>query len=129
MRGRLVMVKNRHDASRRILEISFAVPAGSPAGVEVRPLADLGGHRAPDERLTAPRRPDLHHLSTLTGGTLWHTVDFPAYAVEPGSWPWARPSQVQQRGDLIHAERTLVLFHRTPSTRPPPTAGARVEDP
>lgn len=122
-----MMVKNRHDADRGIKEISFAAPAGTPAGVEVLPLNDLR-HRVTVERLTAPQRPDFHHLITLTGGTLWHTVDFTAYALEPGSWLWVRPGQVQQWGDLTHAEGTLILF-RQDFLDPATTTGAHVEDP
>ncbi|MFE1838641.1 helix-turn-helix transcriptional regulator [Streptomyces sviceus] len=121
------MVKNRHDAARGVPEISFAAPAGTPAGVEVLPLAELR-RRVPADRLTAPQRPDFHHLIAVTGGTLWHTVDFTAYALEPGSWLWVRPGQVQQWGDLTHAEGTLVLF-REDFLDPATAAGALVADP
>ncbi|MFD5506499.1 helix-turn-helix transcriptional regulator [Streptomyces sp. NPDC127051] len=121
------MVKNRHDADRGISEISFAAPAGTPGGVELLPLADLR-RRVPARRLTAPQRPDFHHLLTLTGGTLSHTVDFTAYALDPGSWLWVRPGQVQQWGDLTHAEGTLILF-RQEFLDPATTTGARLEDP
>ncbi|MFJ5899354.1 helix-turn-helix domain-containing protein [Streptomyces sp. NPDC093064] len=120
------MVKKRHDADRGIPEVSFVAPAGTPAGVEVLPLADLS-RRVPAERLTAPQRPDFHHLLTLTRGTLWHTVDFTAYALDPGSWLWVRPGQVQQWGDLTHAEGTLILF-RQDFLDPATTDGARLED-
>ncbi|MEU2158923.1 helix-turn-helix transcriptional regulator [Streptomyces sp. NPDC019396] len=108
------MAKNRHDASLgnfEIPEVSFTAPAGTPAGIEVLPLSDLRS-RAPAERLANPQRPDFHHLLTLTDGSLWHTVDFTAYALEPGSWLWVRPGQVQQWGDLTHAEGTLILFQQ-----------------
>ncbi|MFJ4204843.1 helix-turn-helix domain-containing protein [Streptomyces sviceus] len=121
------MVKNRHDAARGVPEVSFEAPAGTPAGVEVLPLPELR-RRVPAERLTAPRRPDFHHLIAVTGGTLWHTVDFTAYALEPGSWLWVRPGQVQQWGDLTHAEGTLVLF-REDFLDPATAAGALVADP
>lgn len=121
------MVKKRHDAARGVLEVSFAAPVGTPASVEVLSLADLR-HRVPGERLTAPQRPDFHHLIALTGGTLGHTVDFTAYALEPGSWLWVRPGQVQQWGDLAHAEGTLILF-RQDFLDPATTTGAHVEDP
>ena len=90
-------------------------------------LADLR-HRVPAERLGVPQRPDFHHLISLTSGALWHTVDFTAYALEPGSWLWVRPGQVQQWGDLIHAEGTLILF-RQDFLDPATTVGARIEDP
>ncbi|MGV9311935.1 helix-turn-helix transcriptional regulator [Streptomyces sp. NPDC003691] len=121
------MVKKRHDAPRGISEINFAAPAGSPAGVEVLRLADLR-RRVPAERLGAPRRPDFHHLITLTGGTLRHTVDFAACALDPGTWLWVRPGQVQQWGDLSEAEGTLILFRRD-FLDPATTDGARLEDP
>ncbi|MGW3939399.1 helix-turn-helix domain-containing protein [Streptomyces phaeochromogenes] len=121
------MVKNRHDAAREVPEISFAAPAGTPAGVEVLSLADLR-HRVRGERLAAPQRPDFHHLIALTGGTLWHTVDFTAYALEPGSWLWVRPGQVQQWGDLTRAEGILILF-RQDFLDPATTTVARTEDP
>ncbi|NUS28565.1 MAG: helix-turn-helix transcriptional regulator [Streptomyces sp.] len=120
------MVRMRHDADRGIPEISFAAPAGTPAGVEVLPLADLR-HRMPAERLTAPRRPDFHHLVTLSSGTLRHTVDFTAYALEPGAWLWVRPGQVHQWGDLTRADGTLILF-RQEFLDPATAAGARTED-
>ncbi|MFC9683074.1 helix-turn-helix transcriptional regulator [Streptomyces sp. NPDC056948] len=121
------MVKKRHDADRGIPEIPFAAPAGTPAGVEVLSLADLR-HRVPAERLAAPQRPDFHHLIALTGGPLGHTVDFTAYALDPGSWLWVRPGQVQQWGDLTDAEGTLILF-RQDFLDPATTHGARTEDP
>ncbi|MFE0520890.1 helix-turn-helix domain-containing protein [Streptomyces sp. NPDC058954] len=121
------MVKNRHDADRGIPEVSFAAPAGTPAGVEALSLADLR-HRVPVERLTAPQRPDFHHLLTLTRGTLRHAVDFTAHTLEPGSWLWVRPGQVQQWGDLTHAEGTLILF-RQDFLDPATITGAHVEDP
>ncbi|MEU5322037.1 helix-turn-helix transcriptional regulator [Streptomyces sp. NPDC021056] len=121
------MVKNRHDADRGIRDISFAAPAGTPAGVEVLSLADLR-RRVPAERLTAPQRPDFHHLITLTDGTFWHTVDFTSYTLKPSSWLWVRPGQVQQWGDLTHAEGTLILF-RQDFLDPATTTAAHVEDP
>ncbi|MFC9503888.1 helix-turn-helix domain-containing protein [Streptomyces sp. NPDC057002] len=121
------MVKKRHDADRGIPEIPFAAPVGTPAGVEVLSLDDLR-HRVPPERLAAPQRPDFHHLITLTDGALGHTVDFTAYALDPGSWLWVRPGQVQQWGDLTDAEGTLILF-RQDFLDPATTHGARTEDP
>ncbi len=103
------MVRNRHAGPARIPEVTFAAPAGTPAGVEVLTLAQLRS-RARDGALAAPQRPAFHHLLTLHSGVLWHTVDFTAYALEPGSWLWVRPGQVQQWHDLHAAEGTLILF-------------------
>ncbi|MGW1561135.1 helix-turn-helix transcriptional regulator [Streptomyces sp. NPDC002144] len=121
------MVRIRHDAVGGIPTVSFAPPIGTPAGVEVLSLADLC-HRVPGERLTVPQRPDFHHLITLAGGTLGHTVDFTPYFLEAGSWLWVRPGQVQQWGDLTDAEGTAILF-RQDFLDPATSAGARVEDP
>jgi AraC-like DNA-binding protein len=122
-----MMVKNRQDPARGIPEISFTAPAGTPAGVEVLSLDDLC-RRVPAERLAIPQRPDFHHLLTLTGGSLWHTVDFTAYALEPGSWLWVRPGQVHQWGELTHADGTLILF-RQDFLATATAAAARIEDP
>ncbi|MEU2226649.1 helix-turn-helix transcriptional regulator [Streptomyces sp. NPDC018347] len=105
------MAKNRHDGIREIPEIPFVAPVGTPAGVEVLSLSDLR-HRMPIRHLAFPQRPDFHHLLTLSHGTLSHTVDFAAFALDPGSWLWVRPGQVHQWGDLAHAEGTLVLFRQ-----------------
>ncbi|MCQ9132328.1 helix-turn-helix transcriptional regulator [Streptomyces hilarionis] len=121
------MVRNRHKAGREIPEVSFAAPAGTPAGVEVLSLADLR-HRVSGERLAIPQRPDFHHLITPGAGTLRHTVDFTAHRLAPGSWLWVRPGQVQQWDDLTDVEGTLVLF-RQDFLDPATTAAARVEDP
>ncbi|MGI5254428.1 hypothetical protein [Actinacidiphila glaucinigra] len=83
--------------------------------MEVLSLADLR-ERAPVRlgkgRLTLPQRPDFHHLLTLSEGHLRHMVDFTGYTLEPGSWLWVRPGQVQQWGDIEQAEGTLILFER-----------------
>lgn len=90
-------------------------------------MADLR-HRATAAQLATPQRPDFHHLLTLTGGTLWHAVDFAGYALEPGSWLWVRPGQVHQWGDLTGAEGTLILFR--PDFLDAATAdAARTQDP
>jgi AraC-like DNA-binding protein len=121
------MAKNRQVPAPRIPRIPFTAPAGAPTGVEVLALDDLR-RRAPGEQLAIPQRPEFHHLLTLTGGALRHTVDFATYTLEPGSWVWIRPGQVHQWGDLIHAEGTLILFQQgflTPAT----VTTARIDDP
>ena len=103
------MVRNRHVVAERITEVSFAAPVGTPAGVEVMSLAELRSRARPGA-LTAPTRPAFHHLLTLSSGVLEHTVDFTGYTLEPGSWLWVRPGQVEQWHDLSRAEGTLILF-------------------
>ncbi|MEU0565988.1 helix-turn-helix transcriptional regulator [Nonomuraea sp. NPDC005983] len=122
-----MMVKNRHDAERAIPEVAFAAPVGTPAGIEVMPLADLRT-RIRRQHLARPQRPAFHHLLTLHAGELWHTVDFTGYALTPGTWLWVRPGQVQQWSDLTRAEGTLILFE--PDFPDPATAAAaRLDDP
>lgn len=104
------MVKTRQDRKGRIPEVRFAAPTGTPSGVEVLPLAVLRQRARDSGILTAPQRPTFHHLLALDDGVLWHTVDFTGYALEPGSWLWVRPGQVQQWHDLRQAEGTLILF-------------------
>ncbi|WP_442480890.1 helix-turn-helix domain-containing protein [Streptomyces kroppenstedtii] len=122
-----MMVKKRHDDRVEIRELAFTAPTGTPAGVEVLSLTELR-HRTTAAQLATPQRPDFHHLVTLTGGTLWHTVDFADHALEPGSWLWVRPGQVHQWGDLTGAEGTLILFR--PDFLDAATAdAARTQDP
>src|SRR5687768_12364665 len=115
IRWRLMMVRTGQRAEKRIPDVGFAAPVGTPAGVEVLSLAVLR-ERAPVRlgkgRITLPQRPDFHHLITLSEGRLRHTVDFTGYTLEPGAWLWVRPGQVQQWGDLENAEGTLILFER-----------------
>ncbi|QYX82602.1 helix-turn-helix domain-containing protein [Streptomyces akebiae] len=122
-----MMAKNRHDSSCDIPEILFAAPAGTPVGIEVMSLAELR-RRVPEHTLARPQRPDFHHLLTLTAGDLRHVVDFDDYALRPGSWLWVRPGQVQQWGDLAHAEGTLILF-RQDVLDPATATAARIDDP
>lgn len=110
-----MMVGTGHPSGKPISNVGFVRPVGTPAGVEVLSLADLR-ERAPVRlgkgRLTLPQRPDFHHLLTLSEGHLRHMVDFTGYTLEPGSWLWVRPGQVQQWGDIEQAEGTLILFER-----------------
>lgn len=39
-------------------------------------------------------------------------VDFTEFELEPGTWMWIRPGQVQQWGDLTGVQGTLVLFEQ-----------------
>ncbi|WP_416970826.1 helix-turn-helix domain-containing protein [Streptomyces sp. 4F14] len=115
----------------QIADVGFVRPVGIPAGVEVMSLAELrerAAVRMGRAGLGPPQRPAFHHLITLSGGALWHTVDFTGYALKPGSWLWVRPGQVQQWGDLDGAEGTLVLFERD-FVDPGTAAAARVDDP
>ena len=97
-----------------IPDIDFAAPVGLPPGLEVMTLADLRGRAA--DRMGAefmrPLRPHFHHLVALQRGRLRQTVDFTGYDLEPGTWLWVRPGQVQQWGDLTGADGTLVIFEQ-----------------
>ncbi|MEU9288953.1 AraC family transcriptional regulator [Streptomyces sp. NPDC048275] len=124
-------VRKRQSKPREIADIGFAPAVGTPAGVEIMSLAKLrerAAVRMGRAGLRAPQRPTFHHLIALTSGSLWHTVDFTGYALEPGSWLWIRPGQVQQWGDLHEAEGTLVLFEGD-FLDPATVAAARMDDP
>ncbi|MEU0781099.1 AraC family transcriptional regulator [Streptomyces sp. NPDC006173] len=106
-------VKNGHPAGQAIPEDISADSVGTPAGLEVIPLAALrAASRSRGTGPDVPQRPACHHLLTLASGTARPAVDFTAYDVRPGSWLWARPGQVLQWGDLTHAEGTLIVFER-----------------
>jgi hypothetical protein len=102
-----MMVKNGHPGG--VPAIGFTPPTGTPNGVEILNLTQLR-HRVSARWLSAPRRPEFHHLLTLTSGTLHQSVDFTDYTLTPGMWLWVRPGQVQRWGDVAAAEGTLVLF-------------------
>ncbi|MEU9454462.1 AraC family transcriptional regulator [Streptomyces sp. NPDC048277] len=124
-------VRRRHDGPREIADIGFAPAVGTQAGVEIMSLAQLrerAAVRMGTAGLAVPQRPTFHHLITLSGGSLWHTVDFTGYALTPGSWLWVRPGQVQQWGELHEAEGTLILFERD-FLDPGTVAAAGVDDP
>ncbi|WP_063041592.1 helix-turn-helix domain-containing protein [Nocardia pseudovaccinii] len=121
------MVKNRHTSTRAIREIPFTAPVGTPAGVEVLSLGDLR-RRVPTKHLSIPQRPNFHNLLNLTRGALQHTVDFASYTLDPGSWLWVRPGQVNQWGDLTSADGTLILFQQG-FLSPDTIAIARLGDP
>jgi len=124
-----MMVRNRQSAGQAIPEVSFAAPAGTPAGLEVISLADLRARaRARGVDLGAPQRPGFHHVLTLTSGTLRQTVDFTEYVLDPGAWLWVRPWQVLQWGDLEAAEGILVVFERDVPD-PAAVGPARLDDP
>ncbi|GAA2356068.1 helix-turn-helix domain-containing protein [Dactylosporangium salmoneum] len=118
------MVKNRH---HDIPELGFASPVGTPAGIEVMTFTELRS-RVGGRALGAPRRPAFHQLLNLSRGALHHTVDFTDYTVEPGSWLWIRPGQVQQWGDLQLTEGTLILFEQD-FLDPATATTARLDDP
>ncbi|MFC4374255.1 helix-turn-helix domain-containing protein [Nocardia halotolerans] len=121
------MVKKRHIRVGRLLDVPFSAPVGTPTGVEVLRLSELR-NRVSGDVLSTPQRPDFHHLLTLTEGSLRQTVDFATYILEPRSWLWIRPGQVNQWGDLAHVDGSLVLFQQgflSPAT----VAGARIDDP
>lgn len=99
-----MLVRTRHDEPPAH---SLHASGPLPAGVEVLSLAQLRDRDGGPKR---PVRSDLHHLLTLSSGSLWHSVDFTDYALRPGSWLWARPGQVQQWSKLEGAEGTLVRF-------------------
>ncbi|MGK5730560.1 helix-turn-helix domain-containing protein [Streptomyces sp. URMC 124] len=106
------MVKKRHDDGKHsageIIELVYQAPPGTPAGVEVMPVAELRT-RAPEGLLGTPQRLDFHQIIAVRSGATAHTVDFTGHWLEEGSVLWVRPGQVQQFGDPELIEGTVVL--------------------
>ncbi|WP_424891526.1 helix-turn-helix domain-containing protein [Streptomyces sp. XH2] len=106
------MVKKRHDAADPdgggIIDLAYRAPAGTPAGVEVMPVAELRA-RAPEGLLVSPQRLDFHQIVAVRSGASAHTVDFTGHWLDEGSVLWVRPGQVQQFGDPEAIEGTVVL--------------------
>jgi len=96
-----------------ITDVSYRPSLSAPIGMDVLDFVELlvrGERRGID--LSAPQRPDFHHLIHVTAGTLRHRVDFTDYAVEAGGWLWVRPGQVHQyvTDDLTTARGTIVIW-------------------
>jgi AraC-like DNA-binding protein len=91
-------------------------------------LADLSARAAKrmGADITRPQRPRFHHLLALRRGRLRQMVDFTGYDLEPGTWLWTRPGQVQQWGDLASADGTLIIFEQGFLD---PATSARLDDP
>lgn len=126
------MVKNRHDAIRRI---QYEPPAADAIGLEVMSIAEfrrrmrqreiVAGVREPQHRT---ERPEFHLLLAVEEGLSWHMVDFTDYALDSDRWLWVRPGQVQQFGDLEAMEGTLLLF-QADFLDPAVSSQVRLDDP
>ncbi|WP_327293736.1 MULTISPECIES: helix-turn-helix transcriptional regulator [unclassified Streptomyces] len=102
---------------------------GAAAGVEVMELADLyeRSQRHGNDPY-APLRPAFHQLIGARARPLRVWVDFVEHDLEPGSWLWIRPGQVQRFGpDLVRADGVIVLFQ--PGFLPPAAVSASHMDP
>ncbi len=120
------MVKKRHVAPNgEIVDLAYAAPPGTPAGVEVLTLAALRD-RAPEGLLARPQRLDFHQIITVDSGSAAHTVDFTTHALDAGAVLWVRPGQVQGFGDVAALEGTVVLVQ--PGFLPPGTAVSEAAD-
>ncbi|MFF0741795.1 helix-turn-helix domain-containing protein [Streptomyces sp. NPDC004111] len=125
-----MVVKKRQageSGGRPIPEVRFRAPSSVPAGVEVLTLATLRGNACAGS-LSAPHRPDFHHLLVLDRGVLPLMVDFASYRLLPGEWLWVRPGQVHRWDELAGAEGLLVLFEAG-FPDPATSAAARLDDP
>ena len=96
-----------------ITDVSYRPSLSAPIGMDVLDFVELlvRGERR-DIDLSAPQRPDFHHLIHVTAGPLRHRVDFTDCAVEAGGWLWVRPGQVHQyvTDDLTTARGTIVIW-------------------
>jgi hypothetical protein len=102
------MVKNRQVRRDAIVDMGFQSPAGSPAGVEVLPFDRLKSRVV--TALAGLQRPHFHQLIAPSSGRLRFMVDFVDYSIEPGTWLWVRPGQVQRWGDVTAVDGNLILF-------------------
>ncbi|MEV4436187.1 AraC family transcriptional regulator [Streptomyces sp. NPDC049555] len=116
------MVKKRHDD---LVDLAYAAPPGTPAGVEVLTLAQMR-RRAPRGLLARPQRLDFHQIIAVDSGAAAHTVDFTRHALDEGAVLWVRPGQVQQFGEVEALEGTVVLVD--PGFLPPGTAVSHAAD-
>ena len=96
-----------------ITDVSYRPSLGAPIGMDVVGFTELlarGERRGID--LSAPQRPDFHHLIHVTEGTLRHRVDFTDCAVEEGGWLWVSSGQVHQYvpADLTTTRGTIVIW-------------------
>lgn len=124
------MGKNgQSDGRPGIRALEYTPNVGAPAGVEVMELADLYERsQRHGNNPYAPLRPAFHQLIGARARPLRVWVDFVEYELEPGSWLWIRPGQVQRFGqDLVTADGVIVLFQ--PGFLPPAAVSASHMDP
>ncbi|WP_322973212.1 helix-turn-helix domain-containing protein [Peterkaempfera griseoplana] len=102
---------------------------GAPTGVEVMKLAGLHERsRRHGNDPYQPLRPAFHQLIGACARPVRMWVDFVEQELQPGSWLWIRPGQVQRFGpDLVAADGVIVLFQ--PGFLPPATVSAAHMDP
>ncbi|MGW7365948.1 AraC family transcriptional regulator [Streptomyces sp. NPDC054841] len=104
------MGKNRQHS---VTDVSYRPSLSAPIGVDVLDFAELstrGSRRGLD--LSAPLRPDFHHLIHVRQGPVRHTVDFQNHRLDSGSWLWVRAGQVHQYVPRDHtaARGTIVIW-------------------
>ncbi len=120
-----MMVKNGHDEIR---DVRYRAPSPEVGGIEVLSLAELHRRMGSRPGLDTAQRIDFHQLLTVHRGALRHMVDFTDHTLDPGSWLWVRPGQIQQFRQSSGVTGTLVLFQ--PGVLDTPTAAqTRLEDP
>lgn len=104
------MGKNRQHS---VTDVSYRPSRSAPIGMDVLDFAELstrGGRRGLD--LSAPLRPDFHHLIHVRQGPVRHIVDFQNYTLDSGSWLWVQAGQVHQYVPRDHtaARGTIVIW-------------------
>lgn len=124
--SRLVVVKSGHLEVDPIRDVGFRPPAGTPTGVEVIDFARL--RTLSSTASFGLQRPHFHQLIVVTSGALALMVDFVDHVVEPGTWLWVRPGQIQRWGDLAAVQGELVLFETEFLDRDT-AAMAQIDDP
>lgn len=122
-------------AAPGITDVAYRPAMSAPLGMDVVDFPELwarGRHRGID--LTAPQRPDFHHLIHVhpDARPLAHTVDFATHVVPPGGWLWVRPRQVHQYtagpdgGPAVPRGLMVIWRPGFVADDPPPQAGPLV---
>lgn len=111
-----------------IIDVAYRPGLSAPVGMDVVDFAELRARgRQREIDLTAPQRPDFHHLIHVAADAepLPHAVDFAAHVIEPGGWLWVRPGQVHQYaagpgGALTRSRGAIVIWRPGFVTVDPP---------
>ncbi len=122
-------------AAPGITDVAYRPAMSAPLGMDVVDFPELwarGRRRGID--LTAPQRPDFHHLIHVhpDARPLAHTVDFATHVVPPGGWLWVRPRQVHQYtagpdgGPAVPRGLMVIWRPGFVADDPPPQAGPLV---
>ncbi|MGL4304885.1 MAG: helix-turn-helix domain-containing protein [Mycobacteriaceae bacterium] len=92
-----------------VREVSYRPGSLHSSAIEVTTIARLRRTGGTKEFASA-QRPRFHLLIVVTAGAAVHSVDFCQYSLLPGTVLWVHPGQVQQWGEILDFEATVILF-------------------